>query len=158
VGSEKIEKKLPEDIITLIDQEAASKNMSRQEVISHLISAVKGANISEENKRLKKEIELVHKQQEEEHKEIRFLREEISKFSSGLTSLAVTIGEGRIQDEQKLTIESLSVQIRELSTELSNIKEIPGETHSLLEKQLPLIMVSVLAGLLLIYLILSKLM
>ena len=157
VGTEKIEKKLPDDIIALIDQEAVAKGISRQEIVSHLISAVKGANLTEENKQLKREIDRLEKNKDEDNKEIKFLREEISKFSSGLTSLAVTIGEWRGNAEQTATVESLSVQIHELSSEISLLKEMkPEESQTVIEKNLPLIMVSVLAGLLLIYLILSK--
>jgi hypothetical protein len=159
VGTEKIEKKLPDDIIALIDQEALAKGMSRQEIVSHLITAVKGANLTEENKQLKREIDRLEKNKDEDKKEIKFLRDEISKFSSGLTSLAVTIGECKGNAEQNATVDSLSVQIQELSSEISLLKEMKrGENQTIVEKNLPLIMVSILAGLLLIYLILSKVM
>jgi hypothetical protein len=159
VGTEKIEKKLPDDIIALIDQEALSTGKSRQEIVSHLISAVKGANLTEENKQLKWEIDQLQKHKDENYKEIKFLRDEISKFSSGLTSLAVTMGERRGTDEQIATVESLSVQIHELSSEISFLKGMKtNEGHTVIEKNLPLIMVSILAGLLLVYLILSNVM
>jgi hypothetical protein len=158
MGTEKIEKKLPDDIVSLIDQEASSKGMTRQEVVSHLIGAVKGANLAEENKQLKKEIELVHKQQEEEHKEIRFLREEISKFSTGLTSLAIALGEGKGNSDAAV-IESLSNQVHELVSEISVLKESkPIERQTVIENNMPLIMMSILSGLLLVYLIISTVM
>ncbi|WP_319538177.1 hypothetical protein [uncultured Methanospirillum sp.] len=159
MGSDKVEKRLPDDIIALIDQEASSKDMSRQEIISLLITAVKEANLAEENKELKRDIEYLHKQQKESVSEIQFLRDEISKFSSGLTSLAVTLGEGKANDAQKSDTDSFSSQIQELSDEITHLKEAAsGENQTVVEKNLPLIIVSVLAGLLLIYLIISKVM
>jgi ATP-dependent Clp protease ATP-binding subunit ClpA len=159
VGSDKIEKRLPDDIISLIDQEASSSGISRQDVVSRLITAVKEANLAEENKELKRENEYLHKQQKDNQSEIQYLRDEISKFSSGLTSLAVTLGEGRVHEVQKSTVDSLSNQIRELSEDINHIKENShDEERSVMEKNLPLIMVSILAGLLLIYLIISKIM
>ncbi|HWQ65434.1 MAG TPA: hypothetical protein VN372_01045 [Methanospirillum sp.] len=153
----KIEKRLPDEIIDLIDLEVSSKGMSRQEIISHLVRAVKGADQSEENKRLKREIELLQKQRDEEKKEIHFLRDEISKFSSGLTSLAVTIGENKGNFEHESVIASLSDQVEVLSQEMVLLKRDPHiESNTAIEKNLPLIMVSILAALLLIYLIISK--
>lgn len=159
MGSDKIEKRLPDDIISLIDQEAALNGISRQDVVSRLINAVKESNLAEENKELKRENEFLHKQHKENQSDIQFLRDEISKFSSGLTSLAVTLGEGKNNDLQKSTIDSLSTQIRELSDEINQIKAInPENNQTIIEKNLPLIMVSILAGLLLIYLIIGKVM
>lgn len=159
MGSDKIEKRLPDEIIALIDREASSRGISRQEVVSLLISAVKEAALAEENKNLKHDVEYLHKQQKENLSEIQFLRDEISKFSSGLTSLAVTLGEGKRNDSQKPEVDSLSDQIRELSGEISHLKEAAsGDNQTIVEKNLPLIMVSILAGLLLIYLIISKVM
>jgi len=155
--NDKIEKKLPDEIISLIDLEASSKGMSRQDVISHLVMAVKGAGQADENKRLKKEIEILEKQRDEDKKEIRFLRDEISRFSSGLTSLAVTIGESKGSADQLFTIASLSDQMKELSAEISLLKQDPHQENlTVIEKNLPLIMVSMLAALLLIYIIISK--
>jgi len=159
VGSDKVEKRLPDDIIALIDQEASSKGMTRQEIISLLITAVKEADLADENKELKRDIGYLHKQQKENVSEIQFLRDEISKFSSGLTSLAVTLGEGKANGAQKFETDSLSTQIQELSDEITQLKEAAsGDTQNVVEKNLPLIIVSVLAGLLLIYLIISKVM
>ena len=157
MSNDKIEKKLPDEIISLIDLEASSKGMSRQDVISQLVSAVKGAGQVDENKRLKKEIEILEKQREEDKKEIRFLRDEISKFSSGLTSLAVTIGESKGGADQISTIAALSDQMKEISADISLLKQDPHmENLTVIEKNLPLIMVSMLAALLLIYIIISK--
>lgn len=159
MGSDKIEKRLPDDIISLIDQEASSNGISRQDVVSRLITAVKESNLAEENRELKRENEFLHKQQKENQSDIQFLRDEISKFSSSLTSLAVTLGEGRVNDIQKSAIEPLSNQIRDLSEEINQIKaNSPGDNQTIIEKNLPLIMVSILAGLLLVYLIIGKVM
>jgi len=159
MGSDKVEKRLPDDILALIDQEASSKGMSRQEIISLLIAAVKEANLTEENKELKRDIEYLHKQQKENVSEIQFLRDEIGKFSSGLTSLAVTLGEGKASNAQSPATDPLSAQIQELSDEIAHLKEATsGETQTVIEKNLSLIIVSVLAGLLLVYLIISKVM
>lgn len=157
MGNEKVEKKLPDEIITLIDLEASSRGISRQEVISQLISAVKETGQVEQVKRLKKEIESLERLRDEDKKENRFLRDEISKFSSGLTSLAVTIGESRGSADQISTIAALSDQMKELSAEITFLKQDPQkENLTVIEKNLPLIMVSVLAALLLIYIIISK--
>lgn len=157
MNSNKIEKKLPDEIIALIDYEASSKGLNRQDVISHLVSAVKGAGQVEENKRIKKDYEILEKQRDEDKKEIRFLRDEISKFSSGLTSLAITIGESKGSADQISTIAALSDQMKGLSEEISLMKQDqPKEYPTMIDKNLPLIMISVLAALLLIFLILSK--
>ncbi|PWR73026.1 hypothetical protein [Methanospirillum lacunae] len=159
MGSDKIEKRLPDDIITLIDQEASLNGISRQDVVSRLIAAVKESNLAEENRELKRENEFLHKQQKENQSDIQFLRDEMSKLSSGLTSLTLTLGEGRVNDAQKSTIDLLSIQIQKISEEVNQLKTVnPDDNQTIIEKNLPLIMVSILAGLLLIYLIIGKVM
>lgn len=156
MSSDKIEKKLPDEILDLIEAEALAKGINKQDAIANLISAVKETELGDEIKKLKKERESLEKQRDEDKKEIKFLREEVSKFSLGLTTLAGTIGEVKNSGEQSAIL-TLTDQINSLSTEISKLKESSSkEEMTVIEKNLPLIMVSVLAALLLIYLIASK--
>lgn len=156
MSSDKIEKKLPDEILDLIEAEALAKGINKQDAIANLISLVKETELGDEIKKLKKERDLFEKQRDEDKKEIKFLREEVSKFSVGLTSLAGSIGDAKNSGEQPAII-SLTEQIHSLSAEISKLKESSSkEEMTVIEKNLPLIMVSVLAALLLIYLIASK--
>lgn len=154
---DKIEKKLPEEIVSLIDHEASLRGATRHEVVALLISSVKGSNLTEENRQLRADIEVLEKLQDDDKKEIKFLREEIRKFSSGLTSLAVTLGERKGDKDSQIEVENLSLRIKELGEEIILLKQCSkSEESGVIEKNLPLIMVSTLAALLLIYLIVSK--
>lgn len=127
---DKIEKRLPDEIISLIDHEASTRGISKQEVISLLVSAVNGNTLDEENRRLKVEIEVLEKFRDDERKEIKFLREENSKFSDGLTSLDVPIGGKKGNGEQQTAVNVISDQIRELAQGISLLRQIPEKEET----------------------------
>jgi hypothetical protein len=137
---DKIEKRLPDEILILINQEATSHDISRQEAISRLISSVRDSDLAEENRQLRTEIDVLKKLQDDEKKEIKFLREEISKFSSGLTTLAVTIGKGKGAEDHQMAVDSLSVKIKELGEEIAVIRPLTERNKGMvIEENLPLI-------------------
>jgi hypothetical protein len=158
MGTEKIEKKLPDEIVSFIDEEAATRSITRQEAISRLIQSVIGMKNEIEIERLKTEIKDYIRQIAMKDDEISYLRGELSAMNRGLSKLAENIVK---TNSDKIEIQSMITPVREEMTIFFNenkkiLERLDKSSRFGYEEHFPLIIIGILSGLLIVYLIIMK--
>ena len=78
MNNEKIEKRMPEEILVIIDEESARLGISRQEAISRLIHSVMAVKNEAESEKMKQELKSMGKYLAMKDDEISYLRSELS--------------------------------------------------------------------------------
>ncbi|PWR74599.1 hypothetical protein ACKUB1_01145 [Methanospirillum stamsii] len=156
---EKLNKKLPEDILSVIDEEAAAGSITRQEAVSKLVRSVISIKHESENEQLKYQIKELNRQIAIKDDEVTYLRNELHALNAGLSKLAENIV---VNNAEKNDFETLLTPIKQdvssYSDEIKNIREkIENCRHSPFENHIPLIIIGIIASLLIIYLIISTL-
>lgn len=157
MGIEKIGKKLPEDIISIIDAEAAVHSISRQEAVSRLIHSVSETRYESENELLKNQLKDLTRQISMKDDEITYLRGELSALNRGLTKLAENLmNNNSHEDEIVALVSPIKAEISQYSDELKKLQEeMKNNDLCWYDKHTPLIIIGILAALLIVYLIVS---
>jgi len=163
MGLEKIEKKLAEDIVSLIDLEAAKQAVSRQEIISRLARVVITDRNETDIELLKTELKTIRQHLALKEDEVSYLRGELSTIHRGLSKLAENLvsRNPEIHDWESRLL-SLEDKITDLSGFVTGIRQqIEDEvsekkSSALVERQILLIIIGILTGLLGLFLILTR--
>jgi len=158
MAAEKVLKKLPEEILTLIDEEAFSQGITREQAIKRLISVLVVTNQEHEIEQLRSELKNLQKIINLKEEEVGYLRGELGHHTRGLSKLADTAFKTRA-DEAETTglLNSLQASLHDLQADNVALKtRVDALTSVSLDKHLPLIIVGVLSALLVLYLILGK--
>jgi len=156
--SDKIEKRLPADIIALIDEEAGILNISRQAAIRNLISVINSRRNEVDLERLKAENIVLNKYLNLKNDEISYLRDELSSLNRGLSKLADNLLRRKDEEgEIRGRIDVILQETRILSNEQLILKGELNKRDNLLTPFNFLFFLSGLCvGMLVIYFILYK--
>ena len=158
MGLDKIEKRLPEDILASIDEEAIRSGITRQEAVSKLIHNVTAQRNGNETEHLKQEVKSLSKILAMKDDEIMYLRPELTAVHKGLSKMADSLASGNttITDIEHL-FHPVQERVDELSGNYDNLKQAcESARHVPYEQHIPLIIIGTLAGLLVLYLIIIK--
>ena len=157
MGFEKVEKKLPAEILAIIDEESAKLGISRQEAISRLIHSVISLKNETETEKLRLELKSMSKYLAMKDEEISYLRTELSSMNQGLSKLAENLANKNTSSfEMHALFTPLHNEIGKLSGELDEVKEkIETPAPAPYEKHIPLIIIGILSCLVIIYLIMT---
>ena len=158
MGVDKIEKRLPDEILAFIDEETVKSGITRQEAVSRLVHAVTAERNKNETDQLRQEVKALSKVLAMKDDEISYLRSELTAVHKGLSKMADTLASGtRNEPDIETQLIPVKEQISHLSDDFSqfqvSIKE--GEPRSY-ERHIPIIIIGILAALLVIYLIVSR--
>jgi len=158
MGTEKVEKKLPDEILAIIDAESMNSGISRHEALSRLIHSVTSLKNETETEQMKLEMKALGKQIAMKDDEIAYLRNELSIMNQGLSKLAENLAAG---NSNVRNIDSMITPVKEeitlLSGELYEMKErLASGSMQSYEKHIPIMVVGFLACLLIVYLIIMK--
>jgi hypothetical protein len=156
--SDKVYKRLPADILTLIDEEAQAQNISRQNAISNLISIVSARRDDKEKEKLQTENMILNKYLKLKDDEITFLREEIKALNRGLTKLAETLAKRR-DDESEIRdhLDSVMQETKMLAHDQKIIKnEMEKRSYLFSHVSILFFFAGLVIGMLIIYFIISK--
>lgn len=158
MAAEKVTKKLPEEILALIDEEAFSQGITRDEAIRRLISVRVVTNQEQDIEQLRSEIKNLQKIINLKEEEVAYLRGELGHHTRGLSKLADTAFKTRTDEaETAALIKSLQASLHDLKADNMAIKsQFDTLSGTSLDKHLPLIIIGILSSLLVIYLILGK--
>lgn len=158
MGIDKIEKKLPEEILAYIDEEAAQSGITRQEAVSRLVHTVLAQRNENENDQLRQEIKALSKLIAMKDEEISYMRSELSAVHKGLSKMADTLASGnRTENDLQIQIIPIKEQVSHLSEEFSNLQgSIQAAHHSSYDRHIPIIIIGILAALLVVYLIVVR--
>ncbi len=158
MGIDKIEKRLPEEILAFIDEETVKSGVTRQEAVSKLVHAVTAERNGNEIDHLRQEIKALSKLLAMKDDEISYLRSELTSVHKGLSKMADTLASGtRNEPDIDTRLIPVREQISHLSEEFSEFQVTmkTGEPSSY-ERHIPIIIIGVLAALLVVYLIVSR--
>ncbi len=157
MGTDKIEKRLPEEILSYIDEEAVQSGITRQEAVSKLVHAVVANRNDHETMQLRQEVKNLSRLLAMKEEENAYLRSELSAVHKGLSKMADTLASGYNMKEIGQQIHPVEEKITELSGAYKELKEtLESALHPSYERHIPLIMIGILAGLLILYLIIMK--
>lgn len=158
MAAEKVTKKLPEEILALIDEEAFSQGITRDEAIRRLISVRVVTNQEQDIEQLRSEIKNLQKIINLKEEEVAYLRGELGHHTRGLSKLADTAFKTRTDEaETAALINSLQASLHDLKADNLAIKsQFDTLSGTSLDKHLPLIIIGILSSLLVLYLILGK--
>ncbi|NLV27882.1 MAG: hypothetical protein GXY48_12080 [Methanomicrobiales archaeon] len=158
MGIEKLEKKLPEEIISIIDDEAAAVSISRQEAISRLMHSVTEKKYRVENELLKSQVKDLLRQISMKDDEISYLRGELTSLNKGLTRLAENLVHNNTDlNEVQSLLSPLKQEMTTCFNEVKLIQErMEKNDRNTYEKYIPIIFTGIFACLLVIFLIVSK--
>jgi|GEM_PF-1281319 len=159
MGTQKIEKKLPDSILALIDEEAEKMGISRQEAISRLISSVLSLKNETEIEHLILELKNQGIQLVMKDEEISYLRTELSNMNQGLSKMAENLTKRNCSiADVDAQVSPMRDEVTALSGEISKMRDkIETISSSSFERHIPLLIIGILAGLLVVYLIVMKL-
>ena len=155
---EKIEKKLPEEILAYIDEESMVLGITRQEAIGRLIQSVHVMKSETETERLRMDLKAQNRELTIKDEEISFLRTELHALHAGLSKLAENLtAPNNHSEEHEIQISIMRENITTISNAIKNIQiKIDKTPDRSFEQHIPLIIIGILAGLLVLYLIISK--
>lgn len=158
MGLDKVEKRLPEDILASIDEEAVRSGITRQEAVSRLIHTVTAQRNENETEHLRQEVKALSKLLAMKDDEIMYLRSELTAVHKGLSKMADSLASGNttITDFEHL-LHPVQERVDELSVNYDMLKRAyESARHAPYEQHIPLIIIGTLAGLLVLYLIIMK--
>ncbi|MCA1916372.1 hypothetical protein [Methanospirillum hungatei] len=158
MGLDKIEKRLPEEILAYIDEEAVRSGITRQEAVSRLIRTVTAQKNDNETEHLKQEVKSLSKILAMKDDEIIYLRSELTAVHKGLSKMADSLASGNttISDIEGL-LHPIQEKVHELSGNYEALKQAyESARHVSYQQHIPLIIIGILAGLLVLYLIIVK--
>lgn len=155
---EKIEKKLPEEILAYIDEESMVLGITRQEAIGRLIQSVHVMKSETETERLRIDLKAQNRELTIKDEEISFLRTELHALHTGLSKLAENLtARNNHSEEHEIQISIMRENVTTISDAIKNIQvKIDKTPDRPFEQHIPLIIIGILAGLLVLYLIISK--
>lgn len=157
MGTDKIEKRLPEEILSYIDKEAVHSGITRQEAVSKLVHAVVAHQNDHETMQLRQEVKNLSRMLAMKEEENAYLRFELSEVHKGLSKMADTLASGYNIKDIGQQIHPVQEKITELSGAYEELKEtLESALHPSYERHIPIIMIGILTGLVIIYLIIMK--
>ena len=157
MAAEKVLKKLPEEILTLIDGEAFSQGITREEAIRRLISVLVVTNQEQEIEQLRSEIKNLQKIINLKEEEVAYLRGELGHHTRGLSKLADTAFKTRTDEATVALLHSLEASLHDLKVDNISLQtQFDALTGASIDKHLPMIIIGILSALLVLYLILGK--
>jgi hypothetical protein len=156
--SDKIEKKLPADIITLIDEEAGILNISRQDAIRNLISVLTSRRNKVDLEKLQAENVVLNKYLNLKNDEILYLRDELSSLNRNLSKLAENLLRKKEEEtEFRTRIDAIMQETRTLSNEQQVMKgELQKKDNLLTPFNVLFFLAGLSIGMLLIYFFYTK--
>lgn len=158
MSTDKIEKKLPDEILSLIDEEAFLLGISRQEAISRLLTILISSNHEREIKQLQAEMKHMQKIINLKEDEVAYLREELGYHTRGLSKLADSILKTRYDEaETAAVLNSLKESVHTIQSDNSALHcQIESLKKGPYEQQLPIIIIGIIIALLGVFLVLGK--
>lgn len=156
--SDKVEKKLPAEILSLIDEEAVNLNITRQDAIRNLISIINMKRCDAELNNLRMENGILNKYIRLKDDEILFLRKELSLLNGGLSKLAENLMKrGDDMSETRNRVDKLTQETKDLAQEQTIIKADLEKRFSFpFNTSLLYFAIGLCVGMLLIYLLFLK--
>ena len=156
--TQKIEKKLPEEILAVIDEVTINQSITRQEAISRLVTTVINRRNESENERLKIEIKELNRLIALKDDEIGYLRGELTALNRGLSKLAENlIKSNNDKSEVQSMIHPVREELASVSQEIIKIQENMGrKSGKTIEEYIPFTAIAILVALVVILLIVVK--